>query len=374
MPLLPRCEQYIAFLKSFKYPFAPFITKTTLSSVGSEHSWSHLLRSLEWQVELLNYDKEVTRTGGHAKQAFGANVEDLRRELVLTFLNYTKVAYEGYMAFEDEAVEALENEYKAANVKMIAEAQELVRTAEDEQQRLITEIETELQTGASVPAKKNKLTILHNDIAKFDAFSVRLADFKKELEENVAGKRAELTRGKEELTKCEQRIESLKERVATQELSADEARRMVQERTRLETTLSKMTEYHQKMNQKAWENEMARNSKVEELERVLHNYFTLGASLQLLSKSPSSPPRNAKGTDFRILVNEGHIQKAASVSDVLLTDPAEIIMPALKVKKDMVIGRAAAMRDEANELQDMEEQAKEALEEASDRFRAQEVS
>jgi kinetochore protein NDC80 len=337
--------------------------------VGSPHAWPQLLGAIEWLVEILNYDKLAAEKGGHTQQAFGGAVEDLTREGDQRFVKYLDASYKAFLAGNDEHYAALEKEFSASFTQTTAEVGDLVKSEEGEQARLMTEIETEKSTGASVPEKKKKLAVLNNDHAKLEDFVKQLKEHESALDQKVATKRKDLSNGSAELAECKEKIVSLKERIAKQKLSADEARRMVDEKGRLEKNVKEATEYHQAMNQKAWEGDMELNRGRENLERAVHQYGTLATQLQLLPFGA----KNANGVDFRILVNGERIGTAACLEDVISTDVTATIVPALRQKKDLVAKKGQALRESVNALQDKEEQSRKALESVAESLEKHQV-
>ena len=337
--------------------------------MGSPHAWPQLLGAIEWLVEILNYDKLAAEKGGHTQQAFGGAVEDLTREGDQRFVKYLDASYKAFLAGNDEHYAALEKEFSASFTQTTAEVGDLVKSEEGEQARLMTEIETEKSTGASVPEKKKKLAVLNNDHAKLEDFVKQLKEHESALDQKVATKRKDLSNGSAELAECKEKIVSLKERIAKQKLSADEARRMVDEKGRLEKNVKEATEYHQAMNQKAWEGDMELNRGRENLERAVHQYGTLATQLQLLPFGA----KNANGVDFRILVNGERIGTAACLEDVISTDVTATIVPALRQKKDLVAKKGQALRESVNALQDKEEQSRKALESVAESLEKHQV-
>ena len=312
----------------------------------------------------LTYDKVAVETGGHAKQAFGGEVEDMTREGDLRFTEYLEPAYGAFLAGDDPQCEALEHEFAASFKVTTAEVNDVVKMAEDEQMRLVTEIDTEKKMDALVPEKKTKLAVLNSDTAKLIDFVDQLKEHHTSLEQKVSTKKADLANGAEELAACREKVATLKERIAAQELTPDDARRMVEQKNVLEKNLKEATEYHVSMNQRAWESEIALNEKIEELERTLHTYGTLATQLQLLPLGAM----NAHDVDFRILVNKERISTAASLDHVLSTDVTSVILPALQTKCELVSKKGAAFREDLNQKKDDEQRAKEKLEMATERF------
>eukprot|EP01052_Picozoa_sp_SAG31_P028938 SAG31_NODE_2836_length_5019_cov_2.059350_2_plen_204_part_00 len=54
-------DEVLETMKSYRYPFS--ISKSALQSIGSPHTWPHLLAVLGWMVELLEYDAEAHQDG-----------------------------------------------------------------------------------------------------------------------------------------------------------------------------------------------------------------------------------------------------------------------------------------------------------------------
>ena len=361
-----RTPQFIMVFKTLGYPYT--ISKTSLSAVGSPHAWPQLLAALEWLVELLTYDADAA--DGHGTNAGfdgdGGAGDDLTRAGDLRFIEYLGVAYQAFLSGDDAGYDRLEEEFSASFDAQTSECSELVATREAEQARLMKEIEQHKAVGATLPAKREKLAVLESDHEKLCDFVEKLQEHSHTLQEKVKSKEADLAAQKELIDAAKDSKEQLKARVSTQELSADEALRMVAERERLERTLNEATAYHAAQRQQAWEADMELSRRTEELERSIHAYTAQATSLQLLPKGS----KNAKGIDFRMVPNAERIPTAGSLADVLTTDVHGAIMPALANFKELVTRKCAELRANGNLLLDQEEHSAEALEEATDALEA----
>jgi kinetochore protein NDC80 len=345
--------------KTLGYPYT--ISKTSLSAVGSPHAWPQLLGAIEWLVELLCYDKEAVACGGHAAAGFAAG-EDLTREGDIRFIEYLGLAYGAFLAGEDDDYKALENEFSDSFIAQTTEVKTLVATAADNQSRLMREIDAEKHTGALLPVKREKLAVLESDHEKLCEFVEKLKEHIANLDTKVSTKQNDLAAERSQCDAAKETVKALKARIAAQELSADEAQRMVSEKERIERTLSEAVAYHQAMRQKAWEADMDLGRRTEELERGIHSYTAQATALQLLPRGS----KNAQGADFRIVVNKERLTQATGLTDVLTTDVAGTILPALHKFKDLVGKKAGELRSSAAVLADQEEHSQEALEEAAD--------
>lgn len=350
--------------KTLGYPYT--ISKTSLSAVGSPHAWPQLLAALEWLVELLTYDADAADAGGHGTNAgfhgdSGAG-DDLTRAGDLRFIEYLGVAYQAFLSGDDAGYDRLEHDFSASFDAQTGECSALVASREAEQARLMKDIEQHKAVGATLPAKREKLAVLESDHEKLCDFVGKLQEHSATLGAKVRAKEVDLAAQKELVDAAKDAKEQLKTRVSTQELSADEALRMVAERERLERTLNEATAYHAAQRQQAWEADMELSRRTEELERSIHAYAAQATSLQLLPKGS----KNAKGIDFRLVPNAERLPTAGSLADVLTTDVHGEIMPALANFKALVARKCAELRANANLLLDQEEHSAEAVEEATD--------
>ena len=160
--------QFIIMFKSLGYPYT--ISKTSMSAVGSPHAWPQLLGALQWLIELLVYDREATMSGGHAAAAFDESLPDrTAKEGDAKFIEYLGLAYGAFLGGNDEEYEDLEHEFTAALAAQTSEVKQLVAAQEEDQEKLMRDIEAEKATGATLPAKKEKL--LEGDTAAIPAAS-----------------------------------------------------------------------------------------------------------------------------------------------------------------------------------------------------------
>jgi SMC interacting uncharacterized protein involved in chromosome segregation len=295
---------------------------------------------------------------------FQGDGDDMTRQGDATFMDYLYRSYGAFLTGDDVGCAALEQDFVDIISSQATEVRTLNSARQEDHARLLREIEAEKQTGAMLPAKKAALAHLESDNEKLGDFVVKLREHLTSLESKVVSKRSDVAVEKAESDSAKEEIKALKARIGTQELSADEAQRMVAEKERLERTLSEATCYNQSMRQKAWEADMELGRRVEELERVVHSYTAQATALQLLPRGS----KNAQDGDFRILVNKERLSQAASATDVLSTDVTGSIMPALNKFKDLVGKKATEMRSSLNILVDQEDRCHESLEEAADQL------
>jgi kinetochore protein NDC80 len=348
--------------KTLGYPYT--ISKTSLSAVGSPHAWPQLLGAIEWLVELLTYDGDVAESGGHKKGGFGEEGEDVAREGDVRFIEYLGLAYKAFLSGDDAEYEHLEHEFTAAFAAQTGEVAQLVAGKEADQTRLKADIEAEKRTGQQLPPKRTELELQMSDHAKLVDFVEKLEEHIATLQTKVKAKQEALGAERADCDAAKETIKTLKARVSTQELSADEAQRMIAEKGRLERNLNEATAYHQAMRQKAWEADMELGRCTEELERGIHAYTAQATALQLLP----SGSKNARGVDFRINVNQEHLRSATSLADVLSTNIGKAIAPALDNFKELVGNKCAQLRASGGLLADQEEHSAEAVEEAAERL------
>lgn len=263
----------------------------------------------------------------------------------------------------------MQDEFVESFSAQTAEVKALCAKRSAEQEKLMREIEAEKQQGASLPLKHEKLAVLESDREKLCDFVEKLKEHIATLEAKVAAKGKDLAAGKAECDAARERVKELRARVQAQELSAEEAQRMVAEKDRLEKALAEAVQYHAAMRQKAWEADLELTRKAEELERGVHSYTAQATALQLLPRGS----KNAQGADFRIGVHKETLGSAVSVTDVLATDVGGAILPALRKFKELVGRKLGELKGSAALLGDAEEQSQEQLEEAADRLEALQV-
>ena len=281
-------DEVISMFKCLRYPFN--ISKTSLNAVGSPHSWPQLLASVMWIIELLAYDEEATNGAAADQDNDDPTVSDK------SFLSYLHSAYRCFMEGDDDLYAQLEEEFVGMFESRNNEAADEMKVYDVKNESLSREIEDLSERMAYLPELQEKKKVYTKDLGKFQTLIQELQKYKKELDGKITSRKSDLDRTTTTLATVEREVEELKQRVASQELSPEDVRRLSEEREHIESALSSAQESRGELEQKVHEAEKLLRSKVLDLEDVMRSYRSMGEDLQLIPESA----RNSQGKNLNL--------------------------------------------------------------------------
>jgi kinetochore protein NDC80 len=141
--------------KNVKYPFVHTISKRSLASVGSLHTWPTLLGALAWLVELVRYD---IAAGEEELEPFEKSNDE--QELTRVFFESNAKAYDDFMA-GSENVEAYNNQliayFDSINEGTSKSVDSLIKLSEETQK--------EIDVFTNGPVRTLPYQVLHQNIS-----------------------------------------------------------------------------------------------------------------------------------------------------------------------------------------------------------------
>jgi kinetochore protein NDC80 len=332
-------------LVQLRYPYQKSITKSSLSAVGSQNSWHLFLGLLHWMMQLAQmldgyganqYDDACAETG----------VDVSGDRIIFGFLSG---AYRDWLSMDEDAgdddqdrvlaphVEAMAKEFDMANSKYLDELQIL----EGEHQRLEKEIEILEKSGSDVATLDRNFKIMEEDKVKFEEFDNRMNQKSEKYEARIQFLQEELDKVMLELREAEEERSNLQKAVDDQGISMADIDRMTSERERLQKGIESTSQRLEEAKKKVTEKEGEASRKLEDLERMVDKYNSLGYQIGLIPATAV----NAKGKNYElhVIVNEGpnfsSSQMGASGgnadSDRLLADPVTGYQPAHILNLDL---------------------------------------
>jgi kinetochore protein NDC80 len=332
-------------LVQLRYPYQKSITKSSLSAVGSQNSWHLFLGLLHWMMQLAQmldgygasqYDDACAETG----------VDVSGDRIIFGFLSG---AYRDWLSMDEDAgdddqdrvlaphVGAMAKEFDRANSKYLDELQIL----EGEHQRLQKEIEILEKSGSDVATLDRNFKIMEEDKVKFEEFDNRMNQKSEKYEARIHFLQEELDKVMLELKEAEDERSNLQRAVDDQGISMADIDRMTSERERLQKGIESTSQRLEEAKKKVTEKEGEASRKLEDLERMVDKYNSLGYQIGLIPATAV----NAKGKNYElhVTVNEGpnfsSSQMGASGgnadSDRLLADPVTGYQPAHILNLDL---------------------------------------
>ncbi|KAF4629466.1 hypothetical protein G7Y89_g8674 [Cudoniella acicularis] len=375
-------------LQQMRYPYQKMITKSSLSAVGSANSWHLFLGLLHWIMQL------AQMLDGYAANQYDdacaeAGVDVSSDKIIFDFLSR---AYRGWLSMDEDAgdedqdrvlaphVEAMARQFDTSNSKYLDELQIL----EAEHERLQKDIETLEKSGSDVATLDRNFKIMEEDKVKFEEFDNRMNQKSEKYEARIQFLQDELDKVMQELKEADDERSSLQKAVDDQGISMADIDRMTSERERLQKGIESTSQRLEEAKKKVSEKEIEASRKLDDLERMVDKYNSLGYQIGLIPATAA----NAKGENYelQVIVNEGpnfsSSQMGASNgggnadSDRLLADPVTGYQPAhilnldlrgqvkasfLSLRKEISERRTVAM-DEMMKHHDLLDGIKEAIE------------
>jgi kinetochore protein NDC80 len=351
-------------LKQLRYPFEKSITKSQISAVGGQN-WSTFLGLLHWMMQLAQMldGYAVNQYDGACTEA-GVDVSGDR--IIFEFLSG---AYRDWLQMDDDAEEGDQDKVLAPHVDVMARAFETsnskyideMKILEAEHERLRAEIEEMERSTIDISRLDSFFKTMEEDRVKFEGYDEKMVQKCERYEARIQLLQEEIEKAMAELKEAEDERTNLQRSVDDQGISMQDIDRMTSERERLQKGIESTQQRLEDAKKKVAEKEADASQKLDELERIIDKYNSLGYQIGLI---PSTAP-NAKGKNFelQIILNEGpnfsssqmgHSQQLGGSpdSDRLLSDPVTGYQPHQILNLDLrgqVKGTFISLRKEISE-------------------------
>lgn len=350
-------------LKQLRYPFEKSITKSQIAAVGGQN-WGTFLGMLHWMMQLAQMlDGYIGDRYDDACLESGIDVSG--HKIIFDFLSRS---YRDWLSMDEDAgdedqdrvlaphVEAMAQEFQRSNAKYLDE----LKILDAENQRLRQEVEEIEKSTPDVAVLDKHFKIMEDDRKKFEEYDARMNQKSEKYEARVQFLQDEIEKTMAELKEADDERRKLQRSLDEQGISMQDIDRMNAERERLQKGLESTSARLEDAKKKVAEKEYEATRKLDELERMVENYNSLGYQIGMI---PSSAP-NAKGKDYelRLNINEGpnfsgsqmgsSSQGVDSESDRLLADPTTGYSPAHILNIDLrgqAKGSFVALRKEVSE-------------------------
>lgn len=344
-------DEVISMFKYLRYPYS--ISKTALNAVGSPHSWPQLLACVMWLIELLAYDEEAATGQVMDSDGDDSAVSDK------AFLSYLHTAYGCFLGGDDSMYTQLEERFVESFESKNQAAVDETKAFDLRNENLSREIDDLGERMKYLPDLQEKKKIYVKDVNKFQNLIQELQRYKRELEGKISSGKQELDRTTTSLANTDREVEELRQRIAGQELSPEDVRRLCDEREHIESALTSAQISRSNLESRVHEAERLLRSKVLDLEEVMRTYAVLGEDLQLLPRNA----RNAQGKDLTLDIDT----RAKKRSDLLRCDIRGNVVPVLKSLRLDLADVTASIRDQSDALAEEVEETDTKYSEQADR-------
>ncbi|KAJ1283577.1 hypothetical protein BS78_03G138500 [Paspalum vaginatum] len=311
-------DDLIQALRMFRCPCK--ITRSALKAPGTPHSWPPLLSVLHWLTLLA--------------QTFDAHPSGAPDALSNDLLLYNTKSYYHYLSGEDDAVDALDEEY-VSKARTNGEATAAASSAFEKEAQ---ELELEVNTLTSGPSRREALELEKEaftaDITKFEAVVKTWNTKTKDREEASADLEKELEAKVLDAQRIAAENQDLLKKLEAQAVNVRDVDRMRREMQMIEQDIANAENGKAALEEKEWELESKLVAKIEELEGLADR-----CNLALKKLKPC--------IDFHYMINS----KGSSPDEVLGPGYKTVLKPALKSHADENKRISVANLEESDDLQ-----------------------
>lgn len=288
-------EEIPQILKSLKYPFT--LSKTAMFSLGSPHTWPHILGALHWLTEIVKFAMHVDVDQLLFSSGIPQEMEDDFQELTESevLFRFVDKTYAEFMAGKDsfeDLEQELEQNLKRATLGIAGDMEDLAL----EEKRLQNELHQLEQEPNQLSAAREKYDMVKLDNEKFDKFLKDLENHGKGLEQKYEDADLLVQQKELELSQLDQEKCSLEQQLANQKLSAVDVQRIQTEARMLNTAIDQTEKENQAVDKACWDEERKIAKSQEELEKNITEYNSLARNSKLIS----ADAENAHGIDFEM--------------------------------------------------------------------------
>eukprot|EP01038_Epipyxis_sp_PR26KG_P016094 gene16094-21870_t len=340
-------DEMVMMLKHLGYPFQ--IAKSNISAVGSPHAWPTLLACIMWIIELISYgeESEYGRINNENIESNAMSFDDPTSS-EKAFYKYLSKAYSLFLSGKDDQYNMLEEQFVASFENKNNLLKDEIQSYENKNNFLMNEIDEIKNRSAYLPELEQKRKEYLKDFAKYQSVGEQLLKQYEALKAKVDGRQDEMNKLQHSINITKKEVESLRDRVANQELSSEDVLNMIAERERLEETQQITSENRQNLQRKIWELEMILRDKVQCLEDTARAYHSIAEGLKIIPKTA----RNSRGEDLSIEIDI----RAKKKEGLVKTNIRQDIIPILQDIHKQVSEGSLALRSECISEQDAAEE------------------
>ncbi|KAF2135409.1 uncharacterized protein K452DRAFT_303566 [Aplosporella prunicola CBS 121167] len=287
-------------LKQMRYPFEKSIMKSQIAAVGG-NNWPTFLGLLHWMMQLAQMLEQYS-SGAYDDACMEAGYDVSGDRIIFQFLTD---AYREWLQVEDDAddeaekliqrhVDSMAAKFDHANAAHL----EQVKVLEAEHKALQDQIDELSKNGPRIAKLDEQIKILEEDRVKFENYNNNMEAKVEKYQNRAKLLDDEIKKIEAELEEAEQEKSNLQEMVDKQGITIQDIDRMNTERERLqkgvESTSMRLEEARKKISEKEYE----ASRKLDELERKVEKYNSMGYEIGII---PASAP-NANNRDYELVL------------------------------------------------------------------------
>ncbi|GME30891.1 Kinetochore protein Ndc80 [Neofusicoccum parvum] len=300
-------------LKQMRYPFEKSIMKSQIAAVGG-NNWSTFLGLLHWMMQL-SHMIEHYASGAYDEACMEAGFDVTADKIIFQFLTD---AYRDWLQVEDDAedeadrvisrhVENMASKFDDANAAHL----EQVKVLEAEHKALQDQIDELGKNGPRIAKLDEQIKILEEDRVKFENYNNSMEAKVEKYQNRVKLLDDEIKKIEAELEEAEQDKTNLQDMVDKQGITIQDIDRMNNERERLQKSAESTSVRLEETRRKIAEKELEAAKKLDELERTVEKYNSLGYQIGVI---PATAPK-ANGADFELVLTLSEAPFSSSQMD-----------------------------------------------------------
>ncbi|XP_033635923.1 kinetochore protein NDC80 homolog [Asterias rubens] len=322
----PKFEEEIPqIFKTLKYPFN--ISKSSMFTVGSPHTWPQILGALHWMLDCVKYALAVDP---HLMLFSDQQTDDPTNEFdsvteTEVLFNYVEGTYKEFLNGADTFEDREENLAQSMREQSLGQTGNLKQLAAEEQ-RLATELQLLQQEPCRLTGLQEQAQMMASDNERFFKYLQDLKEHKRVHQQKEQDIEMQLQQAELEAEQAASEKQKLEHQLANQELSASDVQRLHSEMRQLNATLDAIEKDKQDIDQAIWDEEKQIAKKKEHLEKHVTQFNSMARSLSLIPTTAE----NAHGIDYEMRVNFYNVQDSKTS---LTTDFTSTIKPALNQLK-----------------------------------------
>lgn len=285
-------------LKALRYPYEKSITKSAISAVGGAN-WSTFLGLLHWMMQLARMMEQYNQ--GSYDEACAEAGFDVRGDRII--FDFLTDAYHEWLAMEDDQedkaddlmqphIQKMAARFDEANAKYLEQA----RMLEAEQEALRKQIDDLSRTESVLGQLDEQNKVYEDDRKKFENYNTFLVAKIEKYDGRAKMLNQETENIERELREAEEDRMQLQAAVDEQGMNIQDIDRMNTERERLQNGVETTAERLEDTKKRVTEREFGAGQKLDELERVVQEYNSLGYQIGIIPATAT----NAKGKTYEL--------------------------------------------------------------------------
>ncbi|CEG49573.1 Centromere-associated protein HEC1 [Plasmopara halstedii] len=317
-------EDVVHQFRNLRYPI--HISKTSLSAVGTPHTWPTLLLSISWLIELLSYDEAIQQANETDQ-----NDENDEENGDKPFFRYLSASYHAFLAGEDDRFDILEKQEREKLIARNEVVREEINELELQREEFKKRIDKAKRDKNALSVLQSKKSDCESDLYKFRKIVQGYEKAKFKLEKKMESLAQVKQSFYEEFASRQSEIQRLQTRIDNQELSAHDIEQIGQERARLTEQLHQVLARQEDF-QRRIKNDENRAAEIrDDLDAQIYKYMNTCKQLKII---PIAAKYSLK-FDF-VLEIDPNLQELDAIQKLTHYLKTEVRQAALALKQNRI--------------------------------------